>query len=595
MSNMFVQPVYFGDPLRPLFGQYHPPALSSGASLAVLMCAPWGREDVCAYRSLRWLAQSYARLGLPTLRFDYDGCGNSAGDDLDPGRLNAWVVSTMAAIDQVKALSGVSRVVLVGVRFGALMASLAAKGRDDIQALVAINPVVSGRAYIRELRFIQASSHSATRPEDTHLLENEGSFMDAQTVADVSALDLLKLDQPPAPSVLLLNREDLPVSPKWAQHLRALGATVDEVSVAGYPEMMLPPHKTVLPQALQQVTVEAMRRILQQASGLAQSAPSSRPVAEARPHQQGRVIRDQAMLFGDKRPLFGILSEPLDDSGQAIPLGPRDQLVVLIGEGANRLIGPNRIYLPLAQRWAGMGHRVLRFDMSGIGDSPLEPGQRDNAVYGHLGLEDLTEAIKWLRARFGERDVVLLGLCSGAFRAFQAASHGLPVARVVMINTFVFFWDDNLSDDYPEDMLPSNVAEEVVRYRSSLRNLDKWLSLLSRPAGWLRLAEVARNYLTWNLSKLQRAVFRVLHLPVSKDLHSALMGIARRGIRMDFIFAQSDPGHLYMSEQAAKAQVQLVAKGVMSMDLIPDANHTFSTFQSRQRLMDTLQRLIESD
>jgi alpha/beta superfamily hydrolase len=595
VKDTAVQPVYFGDPQRPIFGQYHSPATSSVTSLAVLMCSPWGREDVCAYRTMRWLAQGYAELGLPTLRFDYDGCGNSAGDDLDPGRLNAWVASTVAAIDQLKALSGASRVVLLGVRFGSLMACLAANGRDDIQALVAINPVVSGRAYIRELRLIQSNGHWATRPEDTHLLENEGSFMDEQTIADVSVLDLLKLDRPPAPSVLLVNREDLPVSPKWAQHLRAQGVTVDEVSVTGYPEMMLPPHKTVLPLALQQVTVEAMRRILQQADGMAPPVTSVRPVAEGRPRQQGRAIRDQALMFGAQRPLFGILSEPLDESGQPLPLGPRDQILILIGEGSNRLIGPNRIYVPLAQRWAGLGHRVFRFDMSGVADSPLEPGQRDNAVYGPLGMEDLNEAIKWMHARFGERDVVLLGLCSGAFRAFQAASHGLPVARVVMINTFVFFWDDDLSDDYPEDMLPSNVAEEVVRYRSSLRNLDKWLSLLNHPAGWLRLAAVARNYLTWNLSKLQRAVFRALHLPVSKDLHSALMGLARRGIRMDFIFAQSDPGHLYMSEQAAKAQAQLIAKGIMSMELIPNANHTFSTYQSRQRLMGTLQRLVESD
>ncbi len=596
MSDRLAIPTYFGDEARPVFGLYHPIAAGTTAPFAVLICSAWGREEVCAHRTMRWLAQGYAELGLPTLRFDYDGCGNSAGDDLDPGRVQAWQASTEAAVDHVLRLSGARQVVLVGVRMGALMAAMVASERRDVRALVAINPVCNGRAFVRELKFIQANSATATPPSESHLLENEGSFMDEQTVADVSRLDLLSLTAPPAPAVLLVNRQDLPTSPAWARHLRDQGVSVDEVSMSGYAEMMLPPHKTVLPAELAQLTGDWLSGMAKGEATGGQVAPVVPHLAEVRFGQGGAALREQAFYFGHERPLFGILSEPVSDRGDApAPLGPHDKLIILIGEGANRLTGPNRIFVPLAQRWAAMGHRVLRFDLSGIGESPTKPGEPDNLVYSRPAMDDLAQAIQLVQARYGARDVVLLGLCSGAFHAFQAAAGDMPVSKVVLINTFVFFWEEGLSDDYPEDLVPSKVAGEVVRYRSSMRSMDKWLTLLSSSVGRRRLREVAHNYVVWSWGKVVRTLARWLRFPLDKDLHTVLMRIARKGIGMHFIFAQSDPGHMYMSEHAARAQARLIKSGDMTLELIPHANHTFSTHRSRSRLLSVLQHLIEAD
>src|SRR5215475_8484677 len=91
------QPVFFGRPERPLFGWFHA-ARADSAPIGVVICNPFGDEAIRTHRSMRHLAEAAAGLGIPTLRFDYDGAGNSAGHDLDPERLREWLASIRWAI-----------------------------------------------------------------------------------------------------------------------------------------------------------------------------------------------------------------------------------------------------------------------------------------------------------------------------------------------------------------------------------------------------------------------------------------------------------------------------------------------------------------
>lgn len=532
------------------------------------------------------------------MRFDYDGCGNSVGDDLDPDRVASWLSSIEMAIERLKEAAGVSQVVVLGVRLGATLASIAASRRADVCGVIAVNPVVSGRLYLRELRFIQANSAIATPPDQTHLLENEGSFMDERVEAEVAALDLLKLNETPAPRVLVVNRDDLPRPAKWPQHLRAQGVLVDELEAAGYAEMMLPPHKTSLPEGIRVATTDWLRQLRSTLAceAMAPGKPFALSASTTFPHGSGKhLVREEALFFGATKSLFGIVSEPAHTvaEGSPLPLAADDKLIVLLSDGSNRLIGPNRIFVPLAHRWASQGHRVLRFDLAGIGESKPVPGEPDNVVYGSTAMDDVAEAIRFIQDRFGQRDVVLVGLCSGAYHSFQAAAAGMSVARAILINILVFFWEEGLSLDYPDEQIASDVAGEVVRYRKSMKSMGKWLELLGSLAGWRRLATVAVNYLAWNGGKLLRAVGRLLHIPLKKDLHSTLLRIAQRHIKLDFIFAHSEPGQLYMAEQAAGARARLLQSGAMTLNVIEDANHTFSTHKSRTKLMNALAQLID--
>lgn len=154
MPVQHVEPFYFGRPPTERFGVYHHP--SAPPTGAVVLCYPLGLEYVRAHRAYRNLALSLCRAGMATLRFDYIGSGDSSGD-VDEGGLTQWRQDVDAAIDEVKRRSGLTRVTLIGLRFGAALAALSATRRDDIQDALFWDPVLDGRAYLAGLRAVHAA------------------------------------------------------------------------------------------------------------------------------------------------------------------------------------------------------------------------------------------------------------------------------------------------------------------------------------------------------------------------------------------------------------------------------------------------------
>ena len=85
----FIQPVRIGRDADALAGIYQPASDSTGTGTAVLICNPFGQEAIRAQRSLRVLAERLGRQGIPSLRFDYFGTGDSPGED-GAGHLTRW-------------------------------------------------------------------------------------------------------------------------------------------------------------------------------------------------------------------------------------------------------------------------------------------------------------------------------------------------------------------------------------------------------------------------------------------------------------------------------------------------------------------------
>jgi len=117
----------------------------------VLLCNPFGEEASRAHRTYRVLATQLERAGYAALRFDYSGTGDSAGDSA-AATIDAWVGDIASAAERLRAASGVARITLVGLRFGATLAMLAsARGELRPRHLVLWDPVTDGAAYLREL------------------------------------------------------------------------------------------------------------------------------------------------------------------------------------------------------------------------------------------------------------------------------------------------------------------------------------------------------------------------------------------------------------------------------------------------------------
>lgn len=142
-----VEPFFFGPEDRQLYGVYHSPLSTPARHTAVLLLYPLGQEYMRIHRSYRWLADRLAKLGFPVLRFDYSGQGNSAGDGPD---INSWLDETHRAATELKAISGLDRLIVIGCRLGAIIATQLA-AQVTVERLVLWEPRSTGRVFIDEM------------------------------------------------------------------------------------------------------------------------------------------------------------------------------------------------------------------------------------------------------------------------------------------------------------------------------------------------------------------------------------------------------------------------------------------------------------
>ena len=217
---------------------------STPREAAVLLLPPWGFEDMCTRKFYRILAEHLAAAGMPSLRFDYPGTGDSAGGVTDERTLSDWVDGAVSASQTLKALSQRSRLILLGQGIGATIAQLAASRIEDVEAMVLLAPVLNGRAYLRELElWSRVVDQGLGLREDQRNAEGI-SIADLKMPASIAA-DVRKTDiatpSTAAPRYLLLERPTRLADTGFADRLRGLGADVTLDAFSGYDELVLNP------------------------------------------------------------------------------------------------------------------------------------------------------------------------------------------------------------------------------------------------------------------------------------------------------------------------------------------------------------------
>lgn len=130
---------------------------------------------------------------------------------------------------------------------------------------------------------------------------------------------------------------------------------------------------------------------------------------------------ERPVLIGPRKSLVGVVTQPAQPA-MAAPV------IVLVNGGILPRWGRSQIYVTLARRLAELGHRVLRFDLSGVGDSP---SRSDGLPPTEAAVADVAEAVDWLAGP--NEPVVIIGLCDGAnLAAYQAAIDRRVVGAVLL-------------------------------------------------------------------------------------------------------------------------------------------------------------------
>jgi alpha-beta hydrolase superfamily lysophospholipase len=561
------EPLSFGPAERPLFGWLHHAAAGAPKrSMGVVICKPFGYEAICAHRSLRHFAAAAAELGVAALSFDYDGTGDSAGSDQDPARWKAWVASVHHAVDELKRRTAVERVALLGTRLGASLASAAAIDRDDVVGFVAIVPVVRGSAWLRELNALELAMRFAGPPPGLEANGNEesvGFVITPETKASLRGVDLTSATRPPASDVLILDRNDLPLNGAWAERLAALGARVDHRRLPGYAHMMRDPHDAIVPTEMVAAFSDWVDGHAEKTT--AHASPVTRTHATVGPIPVAPGVEETSGYLEEGHNVFGVVSAP---RGKV----RGDRAIVLLNSGAISHIGPSRLYVELARRWAAQGYLVLRFDQPGLGDSLPYPGESENVVYSRSALRGVSDALTFLRTRWHVTDIEALGLCSGAYHAFKSAVAGLPLQGVALVNPLVFFWKPGMSLAYP----PHQVSEATARYKRSVFQLQKWKKLFSGNVSLKVFAQIVARRALMRGNTLVRDLARAVGRPLPEDLGAELEAVAARGVALAFIFATGDPGEDLLKSQGGRAVGRLLRHRRLRIHRIAGPNHSFT-------------------
>ena len=567
VDDPLLEPTYIGAADRPWFAWLHRAAQPTGVGLVIV--PPFGHEAVSSHASLRRLAEHARGTGVTAARIDLDGTGDSAGDDLDAARVDAWCASIAAAIDLVRG-TGATRIVLAGVRLGATLAALVAERRSDVAALVAIFPVISGKRWLREMRALQAALDLATPPPnrttDETIQEVVGFAITAATRDTLTAIDLEHRSVRTAPSVLVIDRDDLPTSDRWIAHLRELGANVTSCRLPGYVEMMLDAHLAQIPTQMIDAAVAFAAAVESQSSAIS-PAPSRSNVASL-----GDLVEYPVAIPAGAATLHAIACRP---TGAARPT----RALVLLNAGCVHRIGPNRLYVAAARRVATEGTLVLRVDLSGIGDTPSRPGEPPRIVFPAAALAEVAAILAWCRGAGVER-VLLGGLCSGGHHAMHAAFDGDNLAGIIVVNP-----GGPASEDHVK---PYEAISAASRYMHSVRSLVSWKKLFTGRVDTVRIARMLTIRARAVVQSRLVEVARRLHIPVANDFGQELASVARRGVATTFLFGADEPSLVHFRERAGGVLRRLEASGKVVVRVIEGSDHTFTQRWSHDVFVDEL-------
>ncbi|MFT3929898.1 MAG: alpha/beta fold hydrolase [Spongiibacteraceae bacterium] len=566
------QPLYFPSGSRSIFGWYHGPAADRARDCAIVICNPLGYEYAHSYRSLRHLAEQLAEHGFATIRFDYDGTGDSPGSDLDSNRVHCWQEDIRGAIRTVRELSGCERVGLIGLRMGAALAASVAS-TDGIPLLILWAPC-SSKQYVREMKAIARSTSNT----DQELgFESGGFTLLHETATQLSAIDFKTLHFQTPASALLLQRDDLEIDSSLQQHLRDCGIDATQITAQGYAAMMAEPQFTEVPFT----AIEHIISWLEDHSVLSPHAKTGNHISadcETTLAEDNVELSEHCYEFGQQRHLFGIMTEPKNQSPHS-----RDLAVVMLNSGSVHHVGPNRLYVGLTRKLAARGYPCLRFDLQGLGDSTLIHSGVENHSYPKSALNDTADALRFLKTELGYKHFILAGLCSGAHAAFHAAV-GLPefdISSAMLINPLTFRYVDGMS-------LSTSHFQDVEYYKKSARSLKSWMKLLRGQVDLKHLAGLGIAQITMKLASLQQAFNERFAVRKAPELAQELLQLNAQQRSMSLIVAEGDPGYNLLKSGARYTSTRLIKQGRIHLHFIAKANHTFSSRKPREELIEVI-------
>ncbi|HLF25332.1 MAG TPA: alpha/beta fold hydrolase [Anaerolineae bacterium] len=297
-------------------------------------------------------------------------------------------------------------------------------------------------------------------------------------------------------------------------------------------------------------------------------------------------MKEEVILLGRSKTLLGILTLPA-----RAPQAAQQPAIILLNAGLIHRIGPNRIYVKLARRLADLGFTVLRFDLSGIGDSPA---RADHVPFEQSAILEVQDAMNTLAQSHGIREFLLMGHCSGAVNSFRAACQDARVVGAVLINP------EGGNEQWTEYDKKRKVARYYQNYygRGALADASRWRKLLSGQADY---RSILRNLFRGIIgNKVSTLLFRLKRVwpgsrksaqdpALAEQTIQGMRLLVDRGTRLLVIHSEGSSGREHLQTLLGHTLKELQATGRFKMIVIPQSDHLFTLLRSQAELFAAIE------
>ena len=275
-------------------------------------------------------------------------------------------------------------------------------------------------------------------------------------------------------------------------------------------------------------------------------------------------VREKIHTFGPDRGIVGILTEP--DETVARPNAP---VVIASNVGLNHRVGPFRAYVDLARKLAAEGYPMLRFDLSGMGDS--EP-RRDNRSEFERSILDVKAAMTSLAEKRGSKTFVQLGFCSGVDSAHAVAAEDPSVVGAVFLEGYSYPTPRFYVRRWVNRLLTSRFWEAYAR-----RKLARYFPQYGQRR---EVGEAVEIY--------------VREYPTREKLAGDLGKMSGRGVHMLFVYC-GEAEHAYnYADQFDDTFPELSNDPHVEVEYFPKADHLYTLLDDRSELFDRIARWMRT-
>jgi hypothetical protein len=235
----------------------------------------------------------------------------------------------------------------------------------------------------------------------------------------------------------------------------------------------------------------------------------------------------------------------------------------------------------MARRLAEQGIASLRMDLGGIGDSlHHENAPTLEASYALHSVTDATAGVECLIAA-GHREVVMFGVCTGAYVSLHTALAHPRVVGCMPVNLPFFLWGA------PQSKPGAFHFGSNRMYWRAIRSPRKWLRLLTGGAdGLAKAMELARRC-NVRLTSLATSPFegRFGVNSSTGQIRQFIKELGRKGVQTSLVYGSLDTGRDELEMHFGQSGRRLEKLTNVTVDIFKGLDHALFSYTARNIVM----------